>query len=328
MKQQAFNAFSLYFPDFCKNIDSFDVFWSHISTVVFPKDVLNLPFIHYNVNVLSDTSDISKNILQHEMNNIDWKKMIIIEKSRLFFENTCETSCAYPYIFKIDPIEVVDTLKLSQIKTSVFTGKWDTLLNYFLLQKRKRVNIKPILMCISRYIPILEKLPQQIQTANPFTMLQVQRFVYKRFRGIPKEKLSNVDANNIIYNFIGVPIYFIPFQDLKFMGVKSKIELLQRLYIEIFTDILNDVKFNETFKLQEKKIKTFVKATKMYQIVEKIHHCRKFSDQEIINIFTIEHSDPIYLKLTTAVLKYGHDDNLDDILTNIISENTRDFGYS
>ena len=328
MKQQAFDAFSMYFPEIYKTPTSFDVFWENISTVVIPNDILKLPFNKYNVNILSDTSEISTNILKQNKNTIDWKKMIILEKSRLFFENTCETSCAYPYIFKIDPLEIVDSLKLTQIRTSVFTGKWDVLLNYFLLQKKKNVDIKHILMCISRYIPILEKLPQNIKTANTFTMLQIQRFIYKKFFGIPKGKLSNIDANNIINNFIGVPIYFVPFQDLRFIGSKSKVELLQRLYIEIFVDILNDKKFEKTFKKQVEKIMLFVKATKVYQIIEKIHYCRLFSDQEILNIITVEHkTDPIYPKLANIILKYEHDDKLDVMLTQVISENSKDFGY-
>jgi hypothetical protein len=326
MKQQAFDAFSMYFPDIYKTPTSFTTFWENISTVVIPSDVLKLSFIKYNVNILSDSSEISMNILKQE--EINWKKMVTLEKSRLFFENTCETSCAYPYIFKIDPIEIVDSLRLTPIRSSVFVGKWDTLLNYFLLQKKKNVNIKHILLCISRYIPILEKLPRHIDTANSFTMLQIQRFVYKRFCGIPKEKLSNVDANNIINNFIGVPVYFIPYQDLRFIGAKSKVELLQRLYIEIFVDILNDKNFEKTFKKQVEKMIIFVKATKVYQIIEKIHHCRLFSDQEILNIITVEHkTDPIYPKLASVILKYEHDDNLDGMLTKVISENAKDFGY-
>jgi hypothetical protein len=328
MKQQAFDAFSLYFPQIYKTSTSFSVFWENISTIVFPSDVIKLPFIKYNVNILSDTSEISKNILKQQENLIDWKKMIILEKSRLFFENTCETSCAYPYIFKIDPLEIVDSLKLTQIRTSVFVGKWDALLNYFLLQKKKNVNIKYILLCISKYIPIFEKLPRHILSSNSFTMLQIQRFIYKRFCGIPREKLSNIDANNIINNFIGVPVYFIPFQDLRFIGVKSKVELLQRLYIEIFVDILVDKNFEKTFKKQVEKMIIFVKATKVYQIIEKINHCKSFSDQEILNIITVEHkTDPIYPKLANVILKYEHDDNLDNMLTQVISDNSKDFGY-
>jgi hypothetical protein len=135
-----------------------------------------------------------------------WKKVVTIEKARLFFQNTCMTSVSYYHVLCQDPETFVTLFKLQ------FLGKlqynWSDLFSY-LLAKAGQPLIQSVLAWANSVTSTIKCVPKYPTTRYQF--LQIQRFVYRVFTN----KIGSEETiNDQLKCLLGIELYFVPNKDL------------------------------------------------------------------------------------------------------------------
>ena len=297
-----------------KTLDqAFDIYWQHITTIVFPKSVCPLPFIIKGSNILL------KPARKYITIDPNWKFTVYLEMARLYLLNTNTTSCLYPYLFThIDPIDLVNHFELHSIRSHVYSRGWDFLLPYLLCQRYKQCKLDHLIrLWIDQSVPMYTSLPTAT-IPSEYTILQIQRFLLqKMMHQSARLDLSNSDANLIIFQMTGIHIGILPFQELEPLHVKDKVALLKQIHLQLFEKLYND----KCFSLHYKNVVTLLSKTlensKTFYIYCKLNRINlKLSQEEILNIIRFEcNADRQSLIIAKLILDDLENPHFDEILT-------------
>lgn len=344
-------AKSVFFQEFPKEIadamdstqeELFRGFWAELLETRQPV----YSFVVCKCNLIANysTSAFARNYLeQHKiLEKADWKLYVVIEKARLFLKDTCETSCCYFDLVKLDPMDLVNALGSSQVssgfKNHVAVGKWNWFLNWLLLQKYKGLGLdSPRVEAIDKWVSsrssTLPELPEtllDLESVDNFTLLQVQRYIYKNFNSWNKIEKSLKEkphlVNDFIYSMTGVQVYFVPAQDINAFGFHDKKELLYHIYVSIHSSECKDSVFISNFIDIVHWLTSFVKGTKMFKILSAVQEIREIPDKsynntEVTNLVCAKFpGDPEVPRVLEIFFVYYDSDSLDEYLTNALKK--------